>query len=296
MKRLNELLEDYSAHFGARWSLPEYRQIELYTKKKRLAFGAGGEAQPALRGALSSGVAFMLLEAHFESNDPQQHGRPSWERYLALPKKSTCDKLVAELYRILRVLRIALVERNAQIAIEDGLIRTSCTFKRCAQSLTLTEAGLALLESAVFHYLDSPRQPYSEAYLEAMLLQYYADIVAEIKRFADEDRVLYQYRQPFAFNRHFRFDCDNPRFHLGDDELVIEIGAMYRDAARYPIDFYIVLDDALHIIPVEVLVDGCLPLAELPKWAARVEGGIELPPHFRMRFGRETMVVGLPMT
>ena len=45
----------------------------------------------------------------------------------------------------------------------------------------------------MFYYLDSFRQPYSEAYVEAMLLQYFLDIVAETRKFADGDRVLYEF-------------------------------------------------------------------------------------------------------
>ena len=81
--------------------------------------------------------------------------------------------------------------------------------------------------------------------------------------FADEDRVLYQFQRKHPFNRYFRFDCDNPKTRIGGDAMEIETGPGYRDTARYPIDFFIVHGDALHIVPVEALSEGKLPLAQL---------------------------------
>jgi hypothetical protein len=300
MKLLGDVVEDFSCRFGNRWSVPEYRQIELYTKKKRLAFSdsdTNAAVGTQIKGTLSTGVAFMLLDTFLASQDSSlMEGKSSWQKYLALPRKTTSEKLVAEVYRLLRVYRIALSHSDGRLEARDGLVRASCIFDRCALSLNITAAGLALLESFVFYYLDSFRQPYSEAYVEAMLMQYFTDIVAEVKKFADEDRVLYQFRQVRPFNRHFRFDCDNPKYELYDDLIVIDIGHIYSDCARFPIDFFLMMDDSLYIVPAEALTDKKLPISELGQWAARIPNNMELPSHFRMRFGRENMVSGLPMT
>jgi hypothetical protein len=124
----------------------------------------------------------------------------------------------------------------------------------------------------------------------------FCDLVAEIKRFSDEDRILYQFRRRPPFNRHFRFDCDNPKVNYEADYVEFEIGERYRDPARYAIDFYVVLDDVLHIVPVEALKDGRIARAELPKWEARTPDAVSLPASFRTRFAREKIVVGQPMT
>lgn len=293
MKQLDDMVADFGSRFGSRWSLPEYRQIELYSKRKKLAFSDDVASAP-VKDTLSAGVTFMLLENHLAARDPAlMEGKTSWQKYLALPRKTGVEKLVAEVYRLLRVYRIALFHPDGLVEAHDGLIHTSCVFERCSLSLNITPIGLALLESFVFHYLDSARQPYSEAYVEAMLMQYFSDIVAEVRKFADEDRVLYQFRQALPFNRHLRLDCDNPKFESRDGHIVLDIGKTHANPLRFPIDFFLVLDNALYIVPVEALTGNLLPIADLPKWAAR---GPELPAHFRSRFGRETMTVGLPMT
>ena len=297
MTLVNDLVNDLAAGSKNRLSLPEYRQIELYSKRKSLSFA---EAEPACEAPLSliSGVcgAFFVLDAYLGSRNPAADGGTSWRRYLDLPRAGGVQKAVAEIYRILRVARTIAFHPQGHVEMEDGVVKINGTVDRVALSLELTPAGLTLLESAAAYYLRSLREPYADAYVEAMLTQYYFDIVAEIRRFHDEDRILYQFRRKFIFNRHFRFDCDNPKTQFDEDALVIEIGAAHENPALYPIDFYVEVGNSLHIIPVEALVKCRLPLGDLAKWRVRGAGANTLPADFRLRFGREVMVVGQPMT
>lgn len=296
MRAPESLLAGVASLSGGRLPLPEYRQIELYSKPKKLRFAPEARADGGLDGLLAARIAFHLLDDHFAAADPELlEGLGGWERYLALPRRTTLDKVIAEIYRILRICQVAGLHPQGHREAREGLIRLACDFKRRALDLKITAAGLELLAGAAHYYLDVLRQPYPEAYVEAMLLQYFFDIVGEIRKFSDEDRVLYQFRQKYPFNRHFRFDCDNPRVRQDGGHWRFEIGAAQRDAARYPIDFYLLFSDALYIVPVEALREQCLSADELARWEARTADGA-LPAHFVQRFGREEMVVGQPMT
>ncbi len=298
MKFHQETIAEFRTRFGYEWTTPEYRQIEPYTRKKQLSFrdeeAFSDNARPP--NPLSALVSFSLFDHVLEARDLSLEGLPLWRKYLALPKKTLTDKLVAEVFRILRVYRTVVLHADGQMEVHNGSVKLSCTHNSCALSLWISPKGIRLLESFVFYYLDSFRQPYSEAYIEAMLMQYFLDIVAEIKKFADEDRVLYQFRRKYDFNRHFRFDCDNPKFSVDADRVAFDIGERYRDKARFPIDFFVLIRDVLHIIPTEALTHGALANSELDLWIAKTQGDQSLPADFRTRFGRETMVVGLPMT
>jgi hypothetical protein len=295
------LLHDLTAGLCAgprnRLSLPEYRQIELYSKRKTLHFApaepSSGEVTQRVGGICA---AFMALDAYLESQHFPGESGPSWERYRNLPRSTLTDKLVAELYRILRVARAVAFHPHGHIEAQDGIVKINGAVNRVALSLEITPAGLMLLESAAAYYLDSLRQPYPAAYAEAMLSEYFFDIIEEIKRFGDEGRILYQFQRKHPFNRHFRFDCDNPKTHANGDAIEIETGGAHRDRARYAIDFYIVFGGALHIVPVEALAGDLLPLAELERWRARLPNGVTLPASFRWRFGREAIVINQPMT
>jgi hypothetical protein len=275
-----------------RLSLPEYRQIELYTKKKNLSFAVHPPVDAAPVPPIAGVVrAFAALDGHLGGGE-----RPSWQTYLELPRATALHKLVAELYRILRVARRIAFHPQGHMEADDGIVRMNGAIDKVALSLEITQIGLTLLESAVAYYLGSLEQPYPDAYVEAMLCQYFADIVSEIKRFADEDRILYQFRQKMHFNRHFRFDCDNPRIEPADGRLKFALGERYVSALAYPIDFFVTHDDLLHIVPVEALSDCALALSDLPLWRARTPDGHTLPAQFRPRFAREVMVAGIPMT
>lgn len=296
MDLLNHLLAGFDSMAGSRLRRTEYRQVELYTKKKTLAFAEETVASPALAPTAGACWAAMLLDAALDARHPAVEGKTGWQKYLGLPRKTPTDKVAAELFRMLRVVRAVAVHRHGHIEFDDGVVKINGAVHQVALSLEITPAGLSLLESAVAAYLGFASQPYGDAYVDAMLLQYLADIVGEVKRFADEDRILYQYKPPFFFNRHFRFDCDNPKTVIGDGRISFEVGPIHRDTARAPIDFYVVHDNALHIVPVEALTDFALPLDELPRWRVRTPDGFTLPAAFRSRFGREVMVQGLPMT
>lgn len=293
----DDLAKDFAACFGRRHHLPEYRQVEFCSKKKKLSFGSTeADSHPQLPGLLATEMAFSLLEGLLTSAHPHIEDLPSWKKYQALPRHSTLEKIVAEVYRILRICHLAWALPDGHIELDDGLVRIRCVHGRCAQFITLSTMGLELLESFVLFYLDSFNQPHGQAYVEAMLVQYFTDIVTEIKGFNDEDRILYQFNQTLPMNRHFRFDNDNPAFRIDGELLCIEIGKRFADPARYPVDFYLVFDNVLHIIPVEALKEGRLALNRLPLWRARTADGVHLPERFRARFGREVNVVGLPMT
>ena len=296
MKLLPEILTEFATHFGSRFSLPEYRQIELYTKKKKLNFADPiPPIDPSVAATLGPNTAFMLLQNHFQSENPAIEAMGTWATYLSLPRATTAQKIVAEVYRILRIYHISTVQKNGHIDIEDGIIRTFCSFERVALVLSISATGLGLLQSFVHFYLNSLNQPYSDAYNDLIFQQYFADIVTEIKRFNDVDRVLYQFHKKLFFNRHYRYDCDNPKFDIDETRCKFDIGPMYRNPAIYPIDFYLEVTGQMYIIPVEVLNDGVILLVDLPKWKAKLET-TTLPASFRSRFGREVMIPGLPMT
>jgi hypothetical protein len=298
MVKLHDLLTGSTNGAQRRLSLPEYRQIELYTKRKALVFAPAEPRQDdlvtdELRGVFS---AFLVLDSYVQSQTPDCDGKTTWQRAAGMPRNTMSERVVAELYRILRVAWSVAFTPQGRVTIDDGIIWFNGTVHKLALQLAITPIGLQLLESATAYYLESLRQPYPEAYVAAMLSQYFFDISGELKRYFDEDRVLYQFRRTSRFNRHARFDCDNPKTEVEGDFLRIEISPLYRDATLYPIDFFIVYRDILYIIPVEALTDGALPFAEMDKWRARTPDGVTLPASFRQRFGRETAAINQPMT
>ena len=296
MDQFSDLIAEIASRSTARLSLPEHRQIELYTRKKALAFSADAVRSPDLASVGGACTAFLLLQAALETDDPAQEGRTTWDIYRGLPRTSTGERVVGEIFRVLRVVRKVAVHRQGSVAIDGGLFRLFGTIDGTVLALDISRAGLDLLGSAVAYYLGSLDGPYSAAYVEAMLLRYFADIVDEVKRFSDEGRSLFQFREPLRLNRHLRLECDTVRVRNADDAWHFDIGAAFRDARNFPIDFFVVIRDVLHIIPMEALTDGAIAAVDLTRWRARGTDCTALPAAFRMRFAHEIMPTDVPMT
>ncbi len=161
MDKLPELAGELVARSSTRLSLPEHRQIELYTRKKTLAVSAEDARLAEAARVAAACTACLLLQAAFEADDPANEGRTTWDIYRAAPRGSSGERAVAEIFRILRIVRRVALHRQATVVAEGGLLRFFGTIDATVLALDISPAGLALLESAVAYYLGSFTQPYS---------------------------------------------------------------------------------------------------------------------------------------
>ena len=253
--------------------LPECRKIELYTNSLEVKLFDPEPAPepnhwdiPQVMEALN---AFMLLDAHLEAGKPELAGLGLRERFKALNPATRTQRLTAQVYRILKVLRRGVSAPGVRLKSSERVFQVNYTEKPFAFGLRVTFSGLELLTGFVALLLDFERQPHAEAYVEAMLSQYYEDIIAEVRYLSDEDGSVLHFRKKFAFNRHFRFQCCTARFELGPTSLTIDIGERFNDKLAYPLDFYLLIEGEFHIVPCEALSNGVMAREELAAWKAR---------------------------
>ena len=282
MEPLVSLFDDFRKSQGGEWHLPEYRGLEMYSAKKRSAdsLAQRGTMTPNKQAMWLSlqgmWTALYLLEAYFTQQQPQTlEGITSWQRYQQLPKKQISDKVIAETYRLLRIIRIAWLHPDGQIDRRDNFIELCCNSNQYPLILKITDTGLALLQSLVFYFLNRSQTRYGDAYHEAMLQSYFTDLVGELRGFEDEDRVLCQFRPGLNINRHWRLDCENPRYQVTDGFCVIQLNPRYDDGACHPIDFHLRLNERFYIVPMEALVPfsagdkryiNAISLSALTRW------------------------------
>lgn len=278
MEHRRAMLDGFQRAWGAGWSLPELRSIEMYTRKKRMTPPTAviPPTCPESAGALH---ALHLLEAALAAQAAGFADEiSSWQLYGQLPRRTLTERLAAEAFRLLRVVRIALEHPAGQFyANDDEVFHFKCLDRRYPVGMGITPAGLRLLQSFVFFYLDAMDRPWGEAYVEAMLSAYYTDIVGELRGFEDEDREIYQFRPALRINRHLRLACANPRFSVADQRCQIELGPVHEDQARFPVDFYLRIADLHYIVPVEALTGNAIALSELARWKTRAQAAPAAP-------------------
>ena len=264
---------------------PEFRQIELGgARRPILSFAEPDLVDPETVVAVA-GVcrACAGLEVVFDADRSWDEERP--QRALFLPR-TRAERAAGELYRRMRLVRMIAFRPAARIEQRDALVYLGIDVGKEIHETEITVAGLRLLELAASKLVEFRDAPYPDAWVEAYVTTLLADATGETRAFHDEDDDLRLFRPPFPFNRHQRFDNENPRSRFVDDALEIDIPEAYTNAAVFAIDFHVVVGDLLHLIPVEALMNGRLPRNEIDRWRARVPDGRTLPADFRRRFTR----------
>jgi len=259
---LQALLDAHLLHYGAELLKPEYRQVEMYTAPdvrpmiarlapQEMTVQHLGRLLPHINGpwmTLHLLESAMILNGHISMS-----GQQSWANYLAIPRRTRAEKVIAESYRLLRIIRIALLHPLGFVKGNEKVIELTCHSNAYPVMVKITPCGLRLLQSLVNFYLNEYRlERIGPGYLDEMLVAYFSDLVEELYGFEDEDHVLCQFRSLTDFNRHYRFDCLNPRYFYTKTHCVIELSPQYSEQS-FPIDFHICQNEHSYLIPMEAL-------------------------------------------
>lgn len=271
--------------------LPECRKIELYTNSPEVRIydpdPEGRVNQWSIPQVMDALEAFMLLDACLECGRPGWMGMALRERLNALVPRSRTERLVAQVYRILKIIRRSVSAVDARLASMEHVFQINYIEHPFAFSLHISFEGLELLSGFVALYMNFRRSPHPESYVEAALSQHYEDILAEVRYLSDEDGSVLHFRKPFYFNRHFRFRCCTARFRFGPEHLEIDMGERFLDKGRFPLDFYLMIEGDFYIIPCEVMDDGKIARDALPQWKVRRPDPAEGLPEFGLRLESE---------
>lgn len=265
---------------------PEFSRIELGgVRRPVLSFADPHPIDADTAREVSRVVrAAAVLDLALDAGADRDVERSSRRRFLDPPRGSRAERAAAELYRRIRLPAKIALRPGVRAERRDALVYLGVDVDKEIYEIEITSAGLDPLELGALKLLEFARTPYPGGWVEAFLVALIADLTAETQAFHDEDNTLLQFRAPFPFNRHRRFDRGNPRFRFVDDALEIEIPEAFKNAAVFAIDFHVIVDDLPHIIPVEAPTDGRPPPGGDPETAradsrrANASGGV--PPAF----------------
>ena len=134
MVKLHDLLTGSTNGSQRRLSLPEYRQIELYTKRKALVFTPAEPRQDdlitdELRGvSVPSWCWIRMSSPRHLTATARRHGSAA----AGMPRGTMSERVVAELYRILRVAWSVAFTPQGRVTIDDGIIWFNGTVHKLA--------------------------------------------------------------------------------------------------------------------------------------------------------------------
>jgi hypothetical protein len=162
-----------------------------------------------------------------------------------------------------------MIHSSGSIACENTRISVHLVANPNVYSFRIFKSGMENITSAAVYYMLNGSSMYPDAYVEGILTAYYADIFDQIRDYHDECGELNVINTRQSINRHFRMAAGNPTYTFENNLVKFTVEQMYADQRLYPIDFYIEVDQKLHIIPVEALENGTLSVSDLPRWKAR---------------------------
>ena len=200
---------------------------------------------------LETSIFFTVFDSYFEAKNPSLEGASFRSKYLSLPKNNNLEKIVASVYKILKVYRNATVHHFSSIVTSDNLHIINYSFNGTNFKLEITNRGIKILKSFIlcfFYYYESL---FSDSYLESLFNGYYANVLGEIQEFNDEDgSSLIRFPDSICSNR---YDCDSIKYSISNGELVFRIPDKFNEHTEFPIDIKFTYNGKVHILPVEVL-------------------------------------------
>jgi len=231
------------------------------------SFGFNGAAEIRENIAICVIILFGLIDMLVDQRCPELEGKSFRRRYDSLPSSNDYEIIFKEIYRIMRVLRNAIVHARSRISrTNDDLAIDYLDRRRKSTKLNMGALAVQLVFSLVVHYTKVPNTPY----VTAILRSYYDDVLAGVDCFSDDlpgalrkishglrlRRIRYRVQNPSYQIDEGRRELAVSRFELFDNELILR-----------GVDYSVDIQDKLHIIPDEALNDvGAISLEEAAKW------------------------------
>ncbi len=250
---------------------PEIDHLTLKPDGRRsrstFLYGCTGPAEIRENPILCIMVLFTLLDVLVDRRVPHCEGKSFKKRYEVLPSSTDYELIFKELYRIMKLLRNALVHSKASIYKSREKLDIDYWFKDHNYRLVITTSSLNLVLSAIMVYA---RMPYSR-YVESILRSYYDDIRRSVTPFYDDiGPELEEIGNGLRLKRVRRVRVQNPQYQIDEDRKTLRIArfelADFENQWASP-DYCVSIDGTRYLIPDEVLNDsGEMSLPDIASW------------------------------
>jgi hypothetical protein len=217
---------------------------------------------------LEISIYFMVFDSYIESKNQSLEGLSFRQKYISLPQNTNLEKIIAQIYRILKVCRNAIVHSMSSIVNDGNCLLINYVNEKTGTNFRLKVSfkGIKIIKNFILNYLIYQKSRYSNLYKEYLFNSFYNDIIQEIYDFNDEDNKLVNIDSR-SICRFIRYNCCTIKFTVDDDMIVFNIPDGFNDSIKYPIDIYIEYGKIKYIIPIEITNSlKSIKISELYMW------------------------------
>ncbi len=205
-------------------------------------------------------VVFSLIDAQIDFQYPDLPSNSFEVRYDNLPSNTDLQIIQKELYRVLRIIRNAVIHQRSSVAYNGTLITVT---RGENKKLELTQRGLELIYSFIVDLYAPKGQP--EEYTLALARDLYDEIRDNVYLISDNtDTQLATISDRLRLQRSQRRRVINPSYTVDDG--IINIQTRFKHALLVQYEYVVNIEDDKYIIPGELLSDMKIPLTEISSW------------------------------
>lgn len=205
-------------------------------------------------------VFFGYIDAIIDMSHPSLEGKNFSSRYGGLPSEKDKEIIFREIYRIIRIIRNAIVHKKSGVVFSNGCVKFNDR-----DALKITIKGLDILYSAILFYA---KKMVSDEYHVGILRTYYYDIQNEIASIKDVNgNRLDDITGSLRLQRTRRYRVANQEYERDANHLKIKKYEISPGESFASAEYSLSVNNLNYIVPDEALsVDGEISVDELEKW------------------------------
>ncbi|MBB6023147.1 hypothetical protein HNR77_004247 [Paenibacillus sp. JGP012] len=192
-------------------------------------------------------VFFGVLDATIDTLYPELEGEGFQKRYSLLPQDNDSNTIIAQIYRILILMRNAAVHNKEAVSIQNNII----TFKSGIKELSITKIGLELLYSTVLLFIKPTSS--NKEYNMGILRRYYDEIKSNISIFKDNNgEGIVEISDGIRLQVVVRYKVENSQYNV-DKDLITILNPHNTGSELYGSDYLIKFENRNISLPSEAL-------------------------------------------
>ena len=250
--------------------LPEFNRVLRKTKRYQRYRELVSSDSMSYNGKTSDELevepVFRLLDIFIDTKYPNLGGQTFSRKYQNLPSSTCREIILKELYRIMKLIRNAVVHPHSSLYISDNTINISYNYKNTNFQLATGKLNLVYTLSVLLvKYVGCEAK-----YIDGFLCGYYNEIFSNIRISDENGSSLHSLPlQCSAFTKRIRNIVLDPEIYFRNNHIRITFFDLPEQETAYSTcDYLVSLNGQYYIVPEEILsqLNGLISRESLKDW------------------------------